>query len=61
MGSCNMARVGKDEVNDNEEEFAPLTLGLAGTGKMRGPMQLPQSHSKGQRRRKLAQLRKLGK
>ena len=28
-----MARVGKAEVKDEEEEFAPLTLGIAGTDK----------------------------
>ena len=55
-----MARVGKAEVKGEEEEFVPLTLSLAGTDKTRGPMQLPQSHSKGKRRRKLAQLRKFG-
>ena len=46
--------VGKAEMKDNEEGFVPLTLGLARTGKTREPMQLPHSHSKGQRRRKLA-------
>ena len=55
-----MARVGKAEVKGEEEEFVPLTLSLARTDKTRGPMQLPQSHSKGKRRRKLAQLRKFG-
>ena len=55
-----MARVGKAEVKDEVEEFTPLTLSLAGTDKTRGPMQLPQSHSKGKKRRKLAQLRKFG-